>query len=102
VILSVNYEKRLERYAVRYLCGSKRVRKRSGFYADFERFLRSRALYILLYTEFGFCPFCKRQFKGYLGLINHLKGGHECGRELRELINQLIEEYVSRKHTKSS
>jgi hypothetical protein len=97
VILSVNYEKRLEKFAIRYLCGSKRVRRRSGSYADFEKFLRKRAMFVLVYTELHFCPFCKREFKGYLGLRNHLKGLHGCGREFRELVNQLIEEYLEQK-----
>jgi hypothetical protein len=97
VILSANYEKRLEKYAMRYLCGSKRARRRSAHYADFEKFLRKRAMFVLVYTELSFCPFCKKPFKGYLGLRNHLKGGHECGREFRELINQLIEEYLAQR-----
>jgi hypothetical protein len=88
---------KLEGYAVKYLCGSKRVKRKYSAYADFEAFLRERATFILVYTELGFCPFCKREFKGYLGLRNHLKGLHECGREFRELINQLIDEYIAQK-----
>jgi hypothetical protein len=87
----------LEKYAIRYLCGSRRVRRYGGAYAKFERFLRERAKFILVYTELGFCPFCKRPYKGYLGLINHLKGLHDCGMEFRELINQLVEEYLARR-----
>jgi hypothetical protein len=100
--ISLRERVKLEKYATKYLCGSRRVRRRPGTYADFERFLRSKAMYILLYTEFGFCPFCKKPFKGYLGLRNHLKGYHECGKTFRELVNQLVEEYLSRKYTKSS
>ena len=88
---------RLEKYAIKYLCGSKRVRRKYSAYVDFEKFLRKKAVSVLIYTELGFCPFCKRPYKGYLGLRNHLKGGHECGREFRELVNQLMEEYLASK-----
>ena len=87
----------LEKYAIKYLCGSKRARRKYSAYADFSKFLRERAMFVLVYTELGFCPFCKREFKGYMGLRNHLKGYHECGREFRELVNQLMEEYLASK-----
>ena len=87
----------LEKYAIKYLCGSRKARRKYSAYATFEGFLRERAKFVLAYTELGLCPFCKRKFKGFIGLHNHLKGSRKCGREFRELVNQLMEEYLASK-----
>jgi hypothetical protein len=87
---------RLERIATKYLCGF----RRSKHSADFERFLRGRAVNVLAYTELRVCPFCLKYFRGHQGLYNHLNGGRECGRKFRELINQLVEEYLAQRKSK--
>ena len=84
---------RLERFAARYLCGFRKARR----YPDFEAFLRERAADILAYTELRVCPFCRKYFRGHMGLYNHLNGGHECGRRFRDLVSQLVEEYSKSK-----
>jgi hypothetical protein len=92
--VSEAFRAKLERRAFKYLCGFRR-----GKYADFdfETFLRGRAMSILAYTELRVCPFCLKYFRGHQGLYNHLNGGRECGRKFRELINQLVEEYLARR-----
>jgi len=87
----------LEKYAIKYLCGSRKARRKYSAYAAFEGFLRERAKFVLAYTELGFCPFCKKPFKGFIGLHNHLKGFHRCGVAFRELINELVEEYSKKR-----
>jgi len=89
----MSLEVRLEKHATRYICGFRKARK----FERFERFLRERAAGILAYTELCVCPFCRRSFKGPLGLRNHLKGYGECGRRFRELVDQLVSEYSKSK-----
>ena len=89
----MSLEVRLEKHATRYICGFRKARK----FERFERFLRERAAGILAYTELCVCPFCRKYFRGHLGLYNHLNGGHDCGRRFRGLVSQLVEEYSKKR-----
>lgn len=89
----------LEKFAKVYFLNPKKAKKRFKKYSDFEVFLSSRAADVLAHTSSNTCPFCEKKFSSWRSLVGHLKGEHGCAVTFRQLIMQLVDEYLSQKRS---